>query len=109
MDNALSQYYEERTTMAESIKQVNQLDYPVLIFCPEPGFKPSFFDKITRTAETVSIEKYIWKFAWQKRVLLENVSSIPDVYKNMSYELGKDWKIFLQPYSLLDSMKTKRY
>ena len=105
MDNALSQYYEERTTMAESIKPDNQHEYPVLIFCPEPGFKPSFFNKIKRTAKTASIEKYIWKFAWQKKVLLENVSSLPDVYKNMSYELGKDWKIYLHPYSLLDSMK----
>ena len=105
MDNALSQYYEKRTTMAESIKQVNQLDYPVLIFCPEPGFKPSFFEEIKRTAKTTAIEKYIWKFAWQKKVLLENVSSIPDVYKNMSYKLGKNWNILLQPYSVMDSMK----
>ena len=105
MDNALSQYYEERTTMAESIKKVNQLDYPVLIFCPEPGFKPSFFNEIKRTQATTSIEKYIWKFAWQKKILLENVSSIPDVYNNMSYKLGKNWKIRLQPYSIKDSMK----
>ena len=42
MNNALSQYYEKRTTMAESIKPDNQHEYPVFIFCPEPGFKPSF-------------------------------------------------------------------
>ena len=105
MDNALSQYYEERTTMAESIKPNNQHEYPVLIFCPDPGFKPSFFKEIKRTAETLYIEKYIWKFAWQKKILLENVSSIPDVYENMSYKLEKNWKILLQPYSMLDSMK----
>ena len=108
MVNALSQYYEERTTMAESIKPNNQHEYPVLIFCPEPGFKPSFFKEIKRTggtAETLYIEKYIWKRAWQKKILLENVSSIPDVYENMSYKLEKDWKILLQPYSVMDSMK----
>ena len=98
MDNALSQYYEKRTTMAESIKQVNQLDYPVLIFCPEPGFKPSFFEGFkTKTG----IERYLWQFPWFTKVL-ENVSSIPDVYKNMSYELGVDWNIFLMPFSAFD-------
>ena len=91
--------------MAESIKQVNQLDYPVLIFCPEPGFKPSFFKEIKRTAETLYIEKYIWKRGWQKKILLENVSSIPDVYENMSFKFGKNWKILLQPYSMMDSKK----
>ena len=105
MDNALSQYYEERTTMAESIKLNNELEYPVLIFCPEPGFKPSFFKEIKRTVETLNIEKYIWKRAWQKKILLENVSSIPDVYENMSFKFGKNWKILLQPYSMMDSMK----
>ena len=45
MQHALEQYNEKRTTMAESIKQVKELDYPILVFCPEPGFKPSFFRK----------------------------------------------------------------
>ena len=105
MDNALSQYYEKRTTMAESIKQVNRLEYPVLIFCPEPGFKPSFFEEIKKTANAAGIEKYIWKFAWHKEMLLENISSIPDVYNNMSYKLGKNWRISLAPYSLMKSRK----
>ena len=98
MDNALSQYYEKRTTMAESIKQVDQLEYPVLVFCPEPGFKPSFFENIKTQS---GIERYIWKFPWFTKVL-KNVSSIPDVYKNMSYILGKNWNIKLTPYSIFD-------
>ena len=96
MDNALSQYYEKRTTMAESIKQVDQLEYPVLIFCPEPGFKPSFFKNIKAQ---LGIERYLWKFPFFTKVL-KNVSSIPDVYKNMSYILGKNWNIKLSPYSI---------
>ena len=75
MDNALSQYYEKRTTMAESIKQVNQLEYPVLIFCPEPGFKPSFFKNIKAQ---LGIERYLWKFPFFTKVL-KNVSSIATV------------------------------
>ena len=99
MDKSLSQYYEKRTTMAESIKPDNEQVYPVLVFCPDPGFKPSFFKKIKHKAP--SIEKYIWQLAWHKKLLLENVSSIPEVYKNMSYILGEDWNISLLPYSVM--------
>ena len=103
---ALDQYYEGRTTMAESIKLNNQLDYPVLIFCPDPGFKSSFFEEIKNKAEitgrsVTGIEKYVWKFAWFTKDF-ENVSSIPEVYKNMSFLLEEDWNINLMPYSVMD-------
>ena len=102
---ALDQYYEGRTTMAESIKLNNQLDYPVLIFCPDPGFKPSFFQEIKKTGQPVtSIEKYIWKFGWHKEMLLKNVSSIPEVYSNMSYKLSENWNILVGPYSVMNSV-----
>ena len=105
MNDAISQYYEKRTTMAESIKPDNQHEYPVLIFCPEPGFKPSFFKDIKNNAKVISIKKYIWKFAIHKKLLLKNVSSIPEVYKNMSYILGEDWDILLLSNTLMDSVK----
>ena len=92
--------------MAESIKLNNQLDYPVLIFCPDPGFKPSFFEEIKDKAKitgrsVTGIEKYVWKFSWFTKDF-QNVSSIPEVYKNMSFLLGEDWKINLMPYSVMD-------
>ena len=99
MQWALEQYNEKRTTMAESIKQANDLDYPVLVFCPEPGFKPSFFK--TMKWNMAGIEKLIWKYpAYQ--VFLQNVSSISDVYENMSYVFGIDWRIGLLPTLMLD-------
>ena len=103
---ALDQYYEGRTTMAESIKLNNQLDYPVLIFCPDPGFKPSFFEEIKNKAKitgrsVTGIEKYVWKFSWFTKDF-QNVSSIPEVYKNMSFLLEEDWIIKLMPYSVMD-------
>ena len=101
LGEALSQYHEKRTTIAESIRSVDQLDYPVLIFCPNPGFKPSFFEEMRNKSKHPGVEKFIWKFKFHKR-LLENVSSIPDVYKNMSYELGVDWNISLLPFSMFD-------
>ena len=105
MQIALDQYKEGRTTMAESIKINNELDYPVLIFCPEPGFKPSFFKDVKDEVQATGIDRYIWEFGSQKEFLLSNVSSIPEVYKNMSYVLGENWKIHLMPISVMDSVK----
>ena len=104
MKIALDQYYEGRTTMAESIKPDNEHDYPVLIFCPEPGFKPSFFKEIDNKAKITSIDYGLWKMARYKKLLLANVSSISEVYNNMSYKLGEDWKINMMPYSVMDSV-----
>ena len=105
MQIALDQYNEGRTTMAESIKINNELDYPILVFCPEPGFKPSFFKDVKDEVQATGIDRYIWEFGSQKEFLLSNVSSIPEVYKNMSYILGENWKILLMPFSVMDSVK----
>ena len=105
MQIALDQYNEGRTTMAESIKINNELDYPILVFCPEPGFKPSFFKDVKDEVQAIGIDRYIWEIGSQKQFLLSNVSSIPEVYKNMSYVLGENWKIHLMPISVMDSVK----
>ena len=98
MQWALEQYNEKRTTMAESIKRAKDLDYPVLVFCPEPGFKPSFFKKMKWNLP--GTEKFIWKYSGYY-TLWQNVSSIPDMYRNMSYILEVDWDIQLSPFSEL--------
>ena len=85
--------------MAESIKQAKELDYPILVFCPVPGFKPSFFEEMKHKKKYPGVEKFIWKFKYHTR-LLENASSILDEYENMSFELGVDWDIILIPYSI---------
>ena len=105
MQIALDQYNEGRTTMAESIKINNELDYPVLIFCPEPGFKRSFFKDVKDQVQATGVDRYIWEIGRQKEFLLSNVSSIPEAYKNMSYLLQENWRIHLMPYSIMDSVK----
>ena len=105
MQIALDQYNEGGTTMAESIKINNELDYPVLIFCPEPGFKRSFFKDVKDQVQATGVDRYIWEIGRQKEFLLSNVSSIPEVYKNMSYKLEENWRIHLMPYSIMDSVK----
>ena len=99
MQHALEQYNEKRTTMAESIKHVKDLAYPILVFCPEPGFKPSFFRKM-KWNQPPGAEKFIWKYSGYAK-FLKNVSSFPDEYENMSYVYGLDWTISFFPLSQL--------
>ena len=96
MKDALSQFKEGKTTMSEMRKKIELSDNreaPVLIICPEPGFKASFFDEN-------DIEKSFRKFFWN----YESVSGEPmkkfehdimGAYINMSYTLGEDFKISL--------------
>ena len=81
--------------MTESIDVADEPQYPVFIICPQPGFKLSSFEDMRSKSECVSstgIEKYLWKLKCY-RGILENVSSIPDTYMNMSYNLEEDWDI----------------
>ena len=95
MDKAIKQFQRGKTTMAESIDVANEPQYPVFIICPQPGFKLSSFEDMRSKTECVTstgIEKYLWKQECY-RGTLENVSSIPDTYMNMSYNLEEDWNI----------------
>ena len=96
MDEAIKQFQRGKTTMAESIDVANEPQYPVFIICPQPGFKLSSFEDMRSKSECVSgstgIEKYLWIHKCF-RGILENVSSIPDTYMNMSYNLEEDWII----------------
>ena len=94
MDEAIKQFQRGRTTMAESIKDADELQYPVFILCPQPGFKASAFEDMRNKSScgTIGIENYLWKTKCFRNGL-ENVSSIPDTYTNMSYNLENDWKI----------------
>ena len=93
MDSAIKQYRRGRTTMAESIKDADEIQYPVFIICPQPGFKPSAFEDLrNKSGYNIGADSFLWKADFY-RGILQNVSSIPDTYMEMSYNLGEDWKI----------------
>ena len=65
MKDALSQFREGKTTMSEMRKKIVQIENreaPVLIICPEPGFKASFFNE---NDVEKSFRKFFWKFIWK--------------------------------------------
>ena len=85
------------TTMGERIEETGQQIWPVMILCPEPGFKPSFFKNHGLDEANDGIEKYFW--TWPSyRKLFENATSMPDIFQNMSYILGQDWTMIFSDF-----------
>ena len=96
MKDALSQFRQGKTTMSEMRKKIESSDNreaPVLIICPEPGFKSSFFDE---NQIEISLKKFFWNYKSVSGEKMKNFEpDIMSAYKNMSYTIGKDFNISL--------------
>ena len=70
MDPALKRYNRKSTMMAESIDTLDFYEYPVFVICPQPGFKPSFFQKMNLLSErNMGIDRYIWETRFHRNKL----------------------------------------
>ena len=96
MHTAVDQYYEEKTTMAQTRINTSNLDPPVIVACADPPFKTSFFKEhgFNKTGE---IRKYFWMYRYWNR-LKKSFSTEEEMYMKMSYHLGSDWRIAFQTY-----------
>ena len=74
------------------IKNGQEKISPILVICPEPGFKTSFFKE--NEVEDIGAEQFFW-INENNRKKFENDSSMLAVYMNMSYKLPMDWTISL--------------
>ena len=72
-------------------RKISQPESPVLVFCPDPPFKKSFFKQFGKN-KSMGVEKYFWSFDvhWP---IVENYYSTA-----MSYQLGFDWNISVPHY-----------
>ena len=78
--DAFKMYMSRSTGFGQRQETVEQHEPPVLIICPEPTFKPSFF---------LDYEPFAENFFWQidkYRQGISNDTSMLDVYANMSYD-----------------------
>ena len=92
MQPALEQYQKKSTTIAQKRENVAQLETPVLVLCPDPPFKKSFFKQFGKK-KSLGAERYFWSFDLYKALLENYNSTAMDVYEKMSYHLGLDWQI----------------
>lgn len=91
MRPTLKDFFKNRTSIVQS-QEVAAPDDPVLVACPDPPFKPSFFEE-----QGIGFNQFFWKGDSSKfrgiRKKLENGTSMMNVFKNSSYKLGTDWNI----------------
>ena len=106
MEPALGQYEKKSKTIAQKREYIAQPESPVLVLCPDPPFKASFFKQFGLKKSPAS-EKYFWvtDIHWPMvESYTSTGSTAMDVYMNMSYQLGTDWNIsLLGRYALLIS------
>ena len=77
--NAFTMYMSGSTSFGQRQQNIEENEPPVLILCPEPAFKPSFF---------LDYEPFAESFFWQTdkyRQGFSNNTSMLDLYANMSY------------------------
>ena len=92
MEPALVQYGRKSKTIAQKRENIAQPESPILVLCPGPPFKKSFFKRFGEK-KYPGAEKFFWVVSnhWQ---MVENYNSTAmNIYMNMSYQLGSDWNI----------------
>ena len=97
MKPALKTYGKKSTTISQKSESLTQLDLPVLVLCPDPPFKKSFFKQFGKN-KSMGVEKYFWSFNVHRPMVEHYYSTAMDVYMNMSYQLGLDWNISVPHY-----------
>ena len=95
MAPALKQYLKGSKTIAYTRESNNQPQPPpVLILCPYPPFKTSFFEHHGMD-KSVGAEKYFWKSPHHWQNFKNSSNTAMDIYMNMSYKLEMDWQMHL--------------
>ena len=95
MEPALKQYIKGSKTIAQTRANKDESQSPpVLIVCPYPPFKSSFF-KDHGLDKSVGAEKYFWKVPKHWETFKNSSYTAMDIYMNMSYKLGMDWQMQL--------------
>ena len=60
MKTAIEQFTKGSTTISQTPKKLSKLKPPILMFCPDPSFKASFFKN--HSVRSLGAEKYFWNF-----------------------------------------------
>ena len=95
MEPALKQYIKGSKTIAQTRANKDESQSnPVLIVCPYPPFKSSFF-KDHGMDKSIGAEKYFWKVPQHWERFKNSSYTAMDIYMNMSYKLGMDWQMQL--------------
>ena len=91
---ALNQYAKNDKTIAQKRENITQPESPVLVLCPDPPFKKSYFRQFDKN-KTIGAERFFWVNSPSWKMVEKYNSTAMNIYMNMSYQLGVDWDINL--------------
>ena len=94
LEPAITQYHKKDKTIAQKRENISQPESPVLVLCPDPPFKKSFFKQFGEK-KSPGVENYFWIVSAHWHMVANHHSTALDIYANMSYQLGTDWNISL--------------
>ena len=94
LEPAIKQYHKKDKTIAQKRENIAHPESPVLVLCPDPPFKASFFEQFG-LKKNPGAEQYFWVTYLHWPMVENHTSTAMDMYMNMSYQLGKDWNISL--------------
>ena len=86
VDLALEQYMKKRTTIVARRENIQKMDSPIFIICPDPPFKTKSLVHITENKDWGT--RYFWYIPshFSKNDFIDAM----ELYMNMSYKLDKD-------------------
>ena len=88
MEPAVKQFAKKSKTITQKSEEITQPESPVLLLCPDPPFKKSFFKQFGKN-KAMGADRYFWHVPDVHLQMLENYNSTAmDVYMKMSYQLG---------------------
>ena len=96
MKEAIDLYTKGKTTIAQSMineQDITNRTMPILVFCPNPSFKLSFFEN---GQFDVFAQEFFWHFIRIQNYPVQNRSMV-EIYDEMTYEFDKDYMIYLPP------------
>ena len=95
MEEAVRNYTKKQTTIVQGKEDIDEIESPVFVICPDPPYKPSFFTEFGIN-ETLGAEKYFWVNPYAYQGMFKNNSFAPiELYMNMSYNLEVDMNLFV--------------
>ena len=97
MAPAVKQFAQKSKTITQKSEEITQPELPVLVFCPDPPFKKSFFKEFGKN-KTIGAERFFWSVTVHRQMLENYNFTAMDAYMNMSYLLGLDWNISLPKF-----------
>ena len=98
MEEAVRNFTKKQTTIVQGKEDINEIESPVFVICPDPPYKPSFFRDHGRN-NTEAADKFFWVHPYYSDWFDEDSFIAKDIFEKMTYQLESDLLLSLNEYN----------